>query len=105
MSVWRQLPGYLLAMVLLGVGVLLLYLGWLGWSREFGWQWALVALSLSAFARLNVFTIVGAFFYAQHHLGWTETQSIALSCAGLLYLTPEIVGHTLEFFTGSGWRR
>lgn len=99
MEVLRHIPGYLLAAVLVIVGLGMAYAAWLGWVSGLGMAWAVVALTMSLFGRLNVFTVVGAFFYADTHLNWSFTYSLAFAAVGLLYITPRVVGHMLEMFT------
>ncbi|WP_310496878.1 hypothetical protein [Sandarakinorhabdus sp.] len=95
----RYAPGYLLAAVLVVVGLALGYAAWLGWAKGLGVPWAAVALLMSVFGRLNVFTLVGAYFYANLHLNWSIEHSIAFACLGLIYITPGVVGHFIELFT------
>ena len=100
MSSFRKFPGFVLAMVLGGVGLCQLVLAWAGWSMGLGWPWAVVALSLSLVARFNAYSLVGTFFFAEHYLHWPMAQCFALSAVGLMYLTPGIFREIMNALTG-----
>lgn len=101
MRSFRQFPGFVLAIVLCGVGLCQLVIAWAGWSLGLGWPWALVALSLSLFARFNGYALVGTFFFAQQYLHWPILQCIALSVVGLMFLTPGIFREIISMLTGT----
>ena len=91
MSLLRNLPGVVLALILAVVGVLLMLVAWAGWTLAFGWPAALVTLVLSAIAGFNGYALVGAFFFARDYMHWPLEQCFALSAVGLVFATPGMV--------------
>jgi hypothetical protein len=100
MSSFRQFPGYVVAVVLCGVGVIQMVLAWAGWSLGLNWQWGLVAIVLSLVARFNGYILVGTFFFAQEYLHWPMPQCLALTAVGLFFITPGIFREIMSALTG-----
>ena len=96
----RQLPGYVLAIVLCGIGAAQIVVAWAGWSLGLGWPWAAVALVLSLAARFNGYALVGTFFFAQEYLHWPMPQCVALAAIGLFFLTPGVFREVMGTLTG-----
>ena len=96
----RQFPGYVLAIVLCGVGAMQMVLAWTGWSLGLSWHWAVVAIVLSLVARFNGYILVGTFFFAQEYLHWPMPQCLALTAVGLIFLTPGIFREIMSALTG-----
>jgi hypothetical protein len=96
----RQFPGYVLAIVLCGVGAAQMVLAWTGWSLGLSWHWGVVAILLSLVARFNGYILVGTFFFAQEYLHWPMPQSLALTAVGLIFLTPGIFREIMSALTG-----
>ena len=97
----RQLPGYVLAAVMCGVGAAQLAVSWTGWTMGLGWQWAAVAVVLSLAARFNGYALVGTFFFAQEYLHWPILQCAALASVGLFFLTPGVFREVMGALTGT----
>lgn len=100
MGLLRDFFGFMLALVMCAIGLGLAWLAWQGIGAEFGVTWAALALALSIFARVNLFTVLGAFFYARHSLGWSDLESFGLAAVGLLFITPAIATEVLTILTG-----
>lgn len=100
MGLLRDVFGYMLALVMGAIGLGLAWLAWQGLGGEFGVTWAALALALSVFARINLFTVLGAYFYARHNLGWSDLESFGLGAVGLLFITPAITAEMLSILTG-----
>ncbi len=96
----RALPGYMLALMLVAVGIAMMLMAWTGWSLGINWYWALGALVLSAVARFNAFLVVGAYFFAREYLNWDQLQALAFGAIGFLFITPGVVRDIGIMLTG-----
>ncbi|MCU0891934.1 MAG: hypothetical protein MUE77_09360 [Sandarakinorhabdus sp.] len=101
MSFVRALPGFVLALVLAGMGIAMMLMAWAGWAMGVNWYWALGALVLSLGARFNGFLVVGVYFFAHEYMHWDIVQSLAFATMGLMYLTPGIMRDIALMLTGN----
>ena len=100
MGLLKDFFGFMLALVLCAIGLGLAWIAWRGLGSEFGVAWAAIALALSLLARVNLFTVLGAFFYARHNLGWSDLESFGLAAVGLMFITPAITVEVLGMLAG-----
>lgn len=101
MSVLRSLPGFVLALTLVAMGVAMMIMAWAGWATGINWYWALGALVLSLFARFNGYLVVGVYFFAHEHMHWDQLQSMSFALMGFMFLTPGIIRDIGLMLTGS----
>ncbi len=100
MTLFRHLPGYVLALVLAGVAFAYMTVAWVGWMDRFGWPVAVLAIVLSWVGSFNAYALVGAFFFAFDYLHWDLVQCFALSAVGMMFATRGILADILDFLTG-----
>ena len=99
MATLRHLPGVILALALLMVGVAHMAAAWVGWMDRFGPLVAMLALLLSLFGGFNAYGLVGGFFFASDYLHWPQLESLAFAAVALLFATRGLVSALLAMLT------
>lgn len=101
----RSACGYLLGLCFCAVALILSGIAWFGLEAALGWEWALIAVALSAIVSLNAPLAIGLYFYAHHQFGWPMPQSVAFALPALFLLTPAIARESFGFLVRIGQPR
>lgn len=90
------LGGGTLFLLLLAVGVVQLYSGFIGIEYELGTGWAWGAVAAAFIARLMLPLTIGTFFCALHVWGWPWYGAALLAAPGLLFVVPAMIGAAID---------
>jgi hypothetical protein len=101
----RNACGFLLAMCFCAAALILSGIAWFGLEAAMGWEWALIAVAISAIVAFNAPLVIGLYFYAQHQLGWPMPEAVAFALPALFLLTPAIARKSFGFLARIGQPR
>ncbi len=101
----RSACGYLLALCFCAAALILSGIAWFGLEAAMGWEWALIAVALSAIVSLNAPLLIGLYLYAQHQFGWPMPQALAFALPALFLLTPAIARESFGYLVRIGQPR
>ena len=87
------------AIILIGVGVVQLVIGFLGIEYHFGEIWAFIAAFAAFFLRIMFPMTIGCYFGAVDVLGWEWYSALLITAPGLLFMAPAMIGVIIESLT------
>ena len=83
--------GVFAGILFLLVGVIQLYIGFLGIEYHLGTAWAWAAIALAIGLRIMLPLTIGTFFGAISVMGWPWYGALAIAAPGLLFIAPTLV--------------
>jgi hypothetical protein len=92
----QALVGIPLFIIFLGVGVVQIYLGFIGIEYQIGTWAAWAAVALMLFGRIMLPITIGSYFGAVNVWGWEWWQGLLIAAPGLLFIAPALVMAALE---------
>lgn len=100
----KELLALLAGMAFVVLSVVVVAAAWSGLEHEFGWQIAMVALSVSVLLRVFLPIPVGVYLFAHGVLGFDVALSLSLAVPGLALIFPWIPISIVNGTLGT-WRR
>ena len=86
-------------LLLIGIGIVQLAIGFLGVEYHFGEIWAFVALGAAIFFRIMLPLTIACYFGAVDVLGWEWYWALLITAPGLLFMAPAMIGAIIENLT------
>ena len=87
------------ALILIGIGIAQLIIGFQGIEYHFGEIWAFIALFAAFFLRIMFPLTIGCYFGAVDVLGWEWYSALLITAPGFLFIAPSMIGAIIQTLT------